>query len=70
MNRAQMQPFDSIAPALLGQLVGVLTDIDDTLTTDGAITADALAALAALRAAGIAVIAVRSEERRVGKECA
>jgi peptide chain release factor 3 len=32
-------------------LVGVLTDIDDTLTTDGAITPDALQALAALKAA-------------------
>ena len=36
----------------------MLTDIDDTLTTDGAITADALAALAALKAAGLPVIAV------------
>jgi HAD superfamily hydrolase (TIGR01484 family) len=39
-------------------LVGVLTDIDDTLTTDGAITADALKALADLKAAGLVVIAV------------
>ncbi|WP_066258168.1 HAD-IIB family hydrolase [Hydrogenophaga flava] len=37
---------------------GVLTDIDDTLTTDGAITPDALAALAALRAAGLPVFAI------------
>ena len=35
------------------RITGVLTDIDDTLTTDGAITADALAALAALKAAGL-----------------
>ena len=39
-------------------ITGVLTDIDDTLTTDGAITADALAALADLKAAGLPVIAV------------
>jgi HAD superfamily hydrolase (TIGR01484 family) len=39
-------------------LVGVLTDIDDTLTTDGAITPDALQALADLKAAGLAVIAI------------
>lgn len=39
-------------------LVGVLTDIDDTLTTDGAITPDALVALAALREAGLHVVAV------------
>ena len=39
-------------------ITGVLTDIDDTLTTNGAITADALAALADLKAAGLPVIAV------------
>ena len=39
-------------------ITGVLTDIDDTLTTDGAITPDALAALADLKAAGLPVIAV------------
>lgn len=39
-------------------LVGVLTDIDDTLTTDGAITADALQALADLKATGLAVVAI------------
>lgn len=33
-------------------IAGVLTDIDDTLTTAGAITADALAALKVLKAAG------------------
>ncbi|KRC10117.1 HAD family hydrolase [Hydrogenophaga sp. Root209] len=37
---------------------GVLTDIDDTLTTDGAITADALDALHRLRAAGLPVFAI------------
>ena len=37
---------------------GVLTDIDDTLTTDGAITSDALEALHALRAAGLPVFAI------------
>jgi HAD superfamily hydrolase (TIGR01484 family) len=36
----------------------LLTDIDDTLTTDGAITPDALQALVRLKEAGIAVIAV------------
>jgi len=39
-------------------LVGLFTDIDDTLTTDGAITADALQALEALRAAGLRVIPI------------
>jgi len=37
---------------------GVLTDIDDTLTTDGAITPDALQALQDLKSAGLAVIAI------------
>lgn len=40
------------------RVIGVFTDIDDTLTTDGAITPDALAALAALKAAGLDVIAI------------
>jgi HAD superfamily hydrolase (TIGR01484 family) len=38
--------------------LGVFTDIDDTLTTDGAITADALQALAALKQAGLMVIPI------------
>lgn len=40
------------------QITGVFTDIDDTLTTKGAITPDALAALNALKTAGIHVIAI------------
>lgn len=40
------------------RICGVLTDIDDTLTTDGAITPDAQAALQALRAAGLPVFAI------------
>ncbi|ROZ62260.1 HAD family hydrolase [Ramlibacter sp. WS9] len=45
--------------AFTGQsLVGVLTDIDDTLTTEGAITADALDALGALHEAGVHVIPI------------
>ena len=39
-------------------LIGLFTDIDDTLTTDGAITPDALAALAELKAAGLYVVAI------------
>ena len=34
-------------------IIGVFTDIDDTLTTDGAITPDALQALTQLKAAGL-----------------
>ena len=39
-------------------IVGVFTDIDDTLTTDGVITPDALHALAQLKAAGLHVIPI------------
>ena len=53
-----MKPLAQWPLAQRRGLVGVLTDIDDTLTTDGAITADALQALADLKAAGLAVIAI------------
>jgi len=46
-------PLDAYA-----RMVGVLTDVDDTLTTEGAITPDALLAMATLRAAGLHVIAI------------
>ena len=39
-------------------ITGIFTDIDDTLTTDGAITADALAALHELKMHGFSVIAI------------
>lgn len=45
-------------PVIEPPVAGVLTDIDDTLTTDGAITPDALEALHALAAAGVPVVAV------------
>lgn len=53
-----MHPLSSWPCADRRQLVGVFTDIDDTLTTDGAITPDALHALAQLQAAGLHVIAI------------
>ena len=53
-----MQPLSRWPAAQRARVRGVLTDIDDTLTTAGAITADALAALTALRAAGVHAIAV------------
>ena len=40
------------------RIIGVFTDIDDTLTTDGAITPDALRALGKLKAAGLQVIPI------------
>ena len=52
------RPFAQFPPAAARAVRGVLTDIDDTLTSAGAITPDALAGLGRLRAAGIPVIAV------------
>lgn len=39
-------------------IAGVFTDIDDTLTTDGAITPDALQALAVLQSTGLHVVPI------------
>lgn len=50
-----MRPLSSWQP---GPIVGVFTDIDDTLTTEGAITPDALQALADLKAAGLHVVPI------------
>ena len=52
------RPLADLPEADARAVIGVLTDIDDTLTTAGAITPDALAALAALKAAGLHVIAI------------
>ena len=53
-----MHPLKTWPLQALEHITGVFTDIDDTLTTDGTITPDALAALGALKAAGLAVIAI------------
>ena len=53
-----MQPLTDWPAGQRRGVIGVLTDIDDTLTTDGAITADALQALSALKNAGLQVIAI------------
>ena len=53
-----MKPLDLWPAEKRRQLIGVFTDIDDTLTTDGVATGDALAAIAALRHAGLHVIPI------------
>ena len=58
MNRDHVQPLSALPAAALKCVCGVLTDIDDTLTTEGAITPDALNALRQLRAAGLPVVAI------------
>jgi HAD superfamily hydrolase (TIGR01484 family) len=53
-----MRPLADFPAAARQGLIGVFTDIDDTLTTEGAITPDALQALADLKAAGLHVIPI------------
>ncbi|MFC5521782.1 HAD-IIB family hydrolase [Polaromonas jejuensis] len=53
-----MQELNSWPAAERRAITGVFTDIDDTLTTEGAITPDALQALAELKAAGLQVVAI------------
>lgn len=53
-----MHPLHDWPLAARRRIAGVFTDIDDTLTTEGTITPDALAALAALKAAGLDLIAI------------
>jgi HAD superfamily hydrolase (TIGR01484 family) len=53
-----MKPLSEWPVQARRQIIGVFTDIDDTLTTDGAITPDALQALHDLKAAGLHVIAI------------
>ena len=53
-----MEPLSDWPLADRRRIIGVFTDVDDALTTDGAITPDALHALAALKAAGLHVIPI------------
>jgi HAD superfamily hydrolase (TIGR01484 family) len=53
-----MQPLETFSMAARRQVRGVLVDIDDTLTTDGRLTAQAYAALESLHAAGLRVVPI------------
>ncbi len=53
-----MQPLATLPDGAWSQVRGIFTDVDDTLTTDGAVTADALEALDELANAGLTVIPV------------
>ena len=53
-----MKPLSSWPQSARQKIIGVFTDIDDTLTTEGAITPDALQALHHLKAAGLMVIPI------------
>ena len=54
----RLRPLAALPPPQLAALHGVLTDIDDTLTADGAIAPAALDALHQLAAAGVPVVAI------------
>jgi predicted mannosyl-3-phosphoglycerate phosphatase (HAD superfamily) len=58
MTPAVMQPLSAWPVEARRQLRGLFTDIDDTLTSDGAITPDALQALYDLKDAGLVVIPI------------
>lgn len=53
-----MLPLSSWPLAQRQRIIGVFTDIDDTLTTHQAITPDALQALSSLKTAGLTVIPI------------
>ncbi len=55
LDRRQSQPLNA---ASFSGVLGVMTDIDDTLTADGRLDPPAAAALAALHEAGVPVIAI------------
>jgi HAD superfamily hydrolase (TIGR01484 family) len=58
MPAAPPRPLTELPQAACAGVVGVLTDIDDTLTRDGAIEPAALQALQALADAGVPVFAI------------
>ena len=53
-----MKPLSECPKAALAAIRGVLTDIDETVSTDGRLTAEAYGALEALKEAGFLVIPV------------
>lgn len=53
-----LRPIEELPDAALAGLRGVFADIDDTLTTDGRLTAAAYSALEALHAAGLLVVPI------------
>jgi HAD superfamily hydrolase (TIGR01484 family) len=58
LTRSTMLPLVAWPLESRRRIIGVFTDIDDTLTTEGAITTDALQALHDLKAAGLHVIPI------------
>ncbi len=55
---ARPRPWAQVPDAALAGVIGVMTDIDDTLTADGALDPRARPALQALHDAGVPVVAI------------
>jgi HAD superfamily hydrolase (TIGR01484 family) len=55
---ATMRPLAAFSPEIRASISGVLFDIDDTLTTEGHLTAAAYAAVEALKLAGLIVVPI------------
>jgi hypothetical protein len=53
-----MQPLRDLSDDPLARVRGVFADIDDTITSDGALTAEAYGALSALHGAGLLVVPI------------
>ncbi|HEX4328665.1 MAG TPA: HAD-IIB family hydrolase [Burkholderiales bacterium] len=53
-----MNPLSQLPPEQIKRIKGVFTDVDDTLTTGGRLTSQALAAIEDLLAAGLKVVPV------------
>ena len=53
-----MTPLSQLPPEKIKRIKGVFTDVDDTLTTNGRLTSQALAAIEDLLAAGLKVVPV------------
>src|SRR5579871_3927279 len=58
LRTVPMKPLSECPKATLAAVRGVLTDIDETVSTDGRLTAEAYGALEALKQAGLRVIPV------------
>lgn len=58
LSGTTMKPVSALSDAVCQSLIGVLTDIDDTITTEGNLPAASYAMLERLTAAGILVIPI------------
>src|SRR4051812_28023917 len=58
LRSVAMQPLSDCPKTTLAPIKGVLTDVDEPVSTDGPLTAEAYGALAALKQAGLTVIPV------------